>query len=229
MSWLQTGLRILATMLVVGVLCQCKTVREVKSTRSTGYRFAGIDDQQTQQPQSERSQGILNQEKIIKNSDGEVVGKEKKGEILDGEARMAREAGETFRGSREARFEKESFATREFKTPEYLQRQEYGGTRMFATDEARESGRENTRLVQRLFRTETRNSAEDQARESGVRSRADGKLFGTSFDRANNDAAKAAKPTGVPREPGYHENLLMSMDDVKKLVNPSSMELVSPQ
>lgn len=197
-------------------------VKKVGYKRQGGYEFAGQDKEGES---AERVKTTGRNEKAIKNRDGEVVRTEKKGDLYANRSdNAARETGSGFKGNRAAKFKKDSFAQKEFRTPEYLKRQEFNGTKEFreGAQQSRESGSES-KFADRLFKTRSASDSNQLARESGSSSRDDdGKTFKTSSDRIGSKALSNSKaPEGTPQS-GYRDNLMMSMDDVKKMVNPSS-------
>ena len=231
-------------LLAVVFCCQCKTteeepdvitsleggskfgkfgkVKKVGYKRQGGYEFAGGGEKEGES--AERVKKTGRNEKEIKNRKGEVVRTEKRADLYgDRSSNTARETSSGFKGNKAARFKKDSFAGSEFRTPEYLKRQQYNGTKDYrdGSQKSREDGTES-KLADRLFKTKAASDDNQLARESGSNSRQDDKTFRTSADRTGTKALSESKvPEGVPQS-GYRENAMMSMDDVKKMVNPSS-------
>lgn len=238
---------------IVGVLfcCQCQTtdepeiatslegskfgkfgkVRKVGLKRESGYKFSGVNDNELassgkKNEGADRVANTLKNERVIKNSDGEVVRVEKRDDLYgDRSSSTARETGRAFDGNKKARFKDNNFAKKEFKTPEYLQRQEFAGSKTFkdGSMKASESGSETKHFVNKLFKTNSSSFENQMARENGSSSDRFNKTYRTSSDRIASKALnKSAIPEGVQGMSGYQDNLQMSMDDVKKLINPAS-------
>jgi hypothetical protein len=232
---------------IVGVCfcCGCQTTEEADSTlpaskfgklgtvskvgikRESGYKF--VDDPEvTSGKKSESAERLLDaskNEKVIKNSKGEVVRKETRGDLYEQDANQARETNHAFRGNKEARIKESKFAQKDFKTPEYLKLQEFNGSKNFrdGATVANESGDNNRQFAGKFFKTETNSTSNQLARENGTSTSRIDKTYRTSTDRtAARAMEKSAVPVGVAGVSGYQDNLEMSMDDVKKLINPSS-------
>jgi len=225
--------------------CQCQTTEEAADSdlpkskfgrlgsvskvgikRESGYKFGGVDDQEIESgKKSEAAERLLDSaknEKVIKNSKGEVVRKEQRGDLYaDNEAF---ETNRAFGGQKEARVKESKFAQKDFKTPEYLKLQEFNGSKSFrdGTMEANESNDSNKLFSGKFFKTETSSAGDQSARENGAAARRSDKTYGTGSDRNASRAMETpAIPTGVAGVSGYRD-LEMSMDDVKKLINPAS-------
>lgn len=251
MNWQSLKLLLLATA-GVALCCQCQTndspeivtsldqgskfgklgkVNKVGLKRESGYKFTGVNDNELassgkKSEAADRVANTLRNEKVIKNRKGEVVRVEKRSDLYgDRSSNSAQEGNRAFDGRKKAKFKDSNFARKEFKTPEYLQRQEFAGTKTFkdGNRSASESGSESRQFVKKLFKTGDSSFQNQSARENGSSSSRFNKSFKTSNDRIASKALnRSAIPEGVQGMTGYQDNLLMSMDDVKKLVNPSS-------
>ena len=198
----------------------------VGQKRSGGYKFAGVNDQEEKSEGAQRVKNTNRNEKVIKNRDGEVVRTEKKKDLYsDRSAATASESGSRFGEKKKAKFAKDKFAAKEFKTPEYIKRQGFSGAREFENGDqkARESGTESKKFANRLFKTKAASENNQLAEESGSNHRDTGKVFETGSNRTGARAQEnAAAPEGVPLSSGYRDNVKMSLDEVKKMLNPAS-------
>ncbi len=231
---------------IVGVLfcCQCQTTEEADSSlpqskfgklgtvskvgikRESGYKFAGNEEEDKKSEAAERIQDSTKNEKVIKNSKGEVVRKEPRGDLYsDGDSNLGFETNRAFGARKEARIKDSKFAQKDFKTPEYLKLQEFNGSKDFKDGamQANESGDSKRLFDGKFFKTETKSASDQAARESGTTASRTSKTYRTSTDRSASRAMEnPALPVGVAGMSGYQDNLEMSMDDVKKLINPAS-------
>ncbi len=223
---------------MVALLCQCQTTeqaaaggadapkkgykRTVKSTRTTGYSIRTKDDAEAEKLNSGKLGALSSYktEKEIRDSKGKLVRTERKTIYDDKDGNTANETGRSFRGTKDAKLGKNKFGEKQFKTPEYIKRQEFSGNKDYATSLARESGDESS-LAEKLFSTKSKKSGMKSARESGQSASQANKSFATKSDSLS-ARKRTVEPTGVAGQAGYAENAYMSMDDVKKLVNPSS-------
>ncbi len=205
---------------VVVTFCQCETKRTVKSTRSSisfdegswGGQGGGEDPSAIRSKFAERGYTIA--------EDGSI--KADKSDLYAGQ--KPRGLDRNF-GKKEARFEKMNAETKAFRTPEYLKRQEYGGV-----TSARESGsaaregnsnQSKDAAAGKLFKKRTQSSTELATFETGSHRDSDD-AFETNADRIAPAVAEAPRATGTPRTMGYQDNVAMSMDDVKKMLNPNA-------
>jgi len=201
------------------LLCQCETTRTVKSTRSSFTFDEKMWGGQGQADSSEiRSKFAERGYKIAE--DGTIVAD--KPNLYSGQTPRGLEREFD---TKEARFKKMDAETKEFRTPEYLQRQEFRGV-----TEARESGRgaregNSTRSPDlasgKLFEKRSKDSTQLAAFETGS-DRASGEVFPTSPAPDADAVRNAPRATGTPRKMGYQDNVAMSMDDVKKMLNPGA-------
>lgn len=215
-------LQLAAAAVVCGLLLsQCETVRTVKSTRKGSITFdeakwggqgAGADTQEIRSKFAERGYKISEEGTIIADKPDLYKGQKPRG--LDGDFQR-----------KKARFEKMEAETKAFKTPEYLKRQEFAGV-----TSARESGmaaregnssRSPDQASGKLFDKKARNSSEWSQFGTST-SREAGKVFETAPDVAAGAVAEAPRAVGTPRKAGYQDNVALSMDDVKKMLNPGS-------
>lgn len=215
-------LRICAGLATISVfLCQCETQRTVKSTRSTisfdqrtwGGQGSGDNSQEIRSKFAERGYQVQ-EDGTIKADKPDLYSTEK----LNGFEKQF--------GTKEARLKKDIAKTNEFKTPEYLVRQDFKGdkTARESGTLARESNSEKSQDRQsgKFFKSKTKSSGELAA--YGTKDYGDGNnAFKTKTDRATSAAvANSANASGTTRPVGYQDNISMSMDDVKKMLNPGS-------
>lgn len=199
----------------------------VGEKRQSGYKFKGINDHELESKKTEGGERIANtnrNERVIRNREGEVVRVEKREDLYNNRSdHTANETGRSFTGKK-AKLKKDEFASKEFRKPEYLKRQEFTATQSFreADQTARESGEETSRFS-KLFKTNSHSATNQSATENGRRNRLFDRTFDTNTDRtAARSQRQAAIPEPVNATAGYQDNAAMTMDDVKKLVNPES-------
>ena len=203
----------------VALLCQCEPVRTVKSTRSSISFDPAAWGGQAQNDSKEIRSKFAERGYTIAE-DGTIVADKPN---LYRDKKTADKKG--FQ-TQEARFEKRDAETKAFRTPEYLQRQEFQGV---AT--AREAGRAAREGNSR------QSPDSDSAKRFGTKTRGTGELgtYATSsyadgaaaYETGPDSAATAAvenapRAKGTPRKAGYQDNVALSMDDVKKMLNPGS-------
>lgn len=214
-------LRVPLVLAIAVTLCQCETTRTVKSTRSSfsfdekmwgGQGGGGEDTQEIRSKFAERGY-TLAEDGTIK-ADKPDLYKDQRPRGLDGEFQ-----------SKKARFEKMEAETKAFKTPEYLQRQEYAGIAS-----ARESGmaaregnstRSPDAAAGKLFNKKAKDSTELATFGTSTHRDA-GQVFATSAAPDASAVTEAPRAIGTPRKAGYQDNVAMSMDDVKKMLNPGA-------
>lgn len=210
----------LAVAASASLLCQCETTRTVKSTRSTGFTFddrmwGGQGQADTSGIRSKFAEkGYTIAEDGTIKADKPDLYKEKTPRGLDGAFQ-----------TKKAKLGKTEARTKAFRTPEYLKRQEFAGVAS-----ARESGmaaregnstRSPDRAAGRLFDKKAKDSSAlasfgtSPYRESGA-------VFETSADIAAPSVAAAPRATGTSFKAGYQDNASLSMDDVKKMLNPGT-------
>lgn len=209
-----------AILLSALVLCQCETVRTVKSTRSTGYTFDEKDwgGQGGGAPRGDEAK--VTQRGYSLAEDGTVIAdkpdlyKDKRPRGLDGAFE-----------SKKARFKKMEAETKAFRTPEYLKRQEFAG--VTAARESSRAAREGNstaspdKAMGKLFAKKAKSSTELATYRTAA-DREAGEVFETRPASAATAVAEAPRATGTPRTKGYLENVSMSLDDVKKMLNPGA-------
>lgn len=209
----------LAVTTLASLLCQCETTRTVKSTRSS-FSF----DQQMW-----GGQGDADSDKI----DSKFA---KRGYTIDEQGNIVADHPDLYKDQRprglggefqtkQARFKKMEAETKAFPTPEYLARQEFNGV-----STAREAGRaakegnsqqSPDKAAGKLFAKKTDTSSSLATYETGTY-RESGEVFETGSDRAASSVVEAPRAVGTPRTKGYQDNVAMSMDDVKKMLNPGA-------
>ena len=212
--------RLVTLALTALLLCQCETQRTVKSTRSSisfdqgmwGGEGGGEDSSKIRSKFADRGYSIAEDGSIKADKSDLYAGQKPRG--LNGKFEK-----------KEARFKKTKAETKAFRTPEYLKRQEYAGV-----TSARESGaaaregnstRSKDRDSGKWFKKTTRSSTDLATFETGLHRDGD-KVFGTQTDRMAAAVTDAPRATGTPRTMGYQDNVSMSMDDVKKMLNPNA-------
>lgn len=212
--------RILGAMALSLGLCQCETQRTIKSTRSSvsfdekswGGQGGGSDTAAIKSKFAERGYTITDEGTIKADKPDLYAGKKPRG--LDGNYE-----------TKEARFEKMDAETKAFRTPEYLKRQEYAGVATAREDGsvAREGNFNNSRDAQagKLFDKKSKTSTELATYKTGAHRDSDA-VYKTGADRSASAVIEAPDATGTPRKSGYQDNVAMSMDDVKKMLNPNA-------
>lgn len=214
-----TAARLCVSVFLALVLCQCETTRTVKSTRSSfsfdEKMWGGQGDADTGEIRSkfaERGYTIADDGTIL--ADKPDLYKDKRPRGLDGNFQ-----------TKKARFEKTEAETKAFRTPEYLKRQEYAGV-----SSARESGqsaregnstRSPDKAAGKLFEKKAKSSTELATYDTGSY-RESGEVFETKADKSASAVPDAPRATGTPRKAGYQDNVALSMDEVKKMLNPGS-------
>jgi hypothetical protein len=217
-SFHQTG-RLAVAFSAALLLCQCETQRTVKSTRSSisfdegmwGGQGGGSDQGKIRSKFAEKGYTIAEDGSI--KADRPNLYADSKARGTDGKF-----------SKKQARFRKTEARTKEFRTPEYVKRQQFRGA-----EEARESGssaREGNfessrdRASGQLFGKKTESSS-DLASFNAGSTRDAGRTFTTEGDREASEAVRAAPVAdGRKQMMGYQDNASLSMDDVKKMVSP---------
>lgn len=207
-------MRLLALAVLPVLLCQCKTQRTVLGTRSSTVSFAG--GEQTGDTKAIQKKWADKGYKIDENG----MIKADNTDLYSGET--ARGIGKEF-GTRKAKLGKSESFNKEFKTPEFIKRQEFEGV-----SDARESGdaaRENqqsNKAGSKLFGSRTKATSKMSTFDAGSFEDSD-KAFGTTENTAAARALESSpRATGAPVQMGYRDNAAMSFDDVKRMLNPGS-------
>lgn len=216
--WNRT-VRVAALGVATLVLCQCETKRTVKSTRTSfgfseamwGGQGGGTDEGEIRSKFAEKGYTIAEDGSI--KADKPNLYADQKARGMDGAF-----------NKKEAKFRNREARTKEFRTPEYIERQQFAGA-----DSAREDGsraREadfagsRDRQANKLFAKRDKASSELAVFETGA-DRAAGTVFGTQRDAVGSEAiANAPIAEGQQRAAGYADNASMSLDDVKKMLDP---------
>lgn len=218
--FLPHSLRLVTLAMTALFLCQCETQRTVKSTRSSisfdegmwGGQGGGEKSSQIRSKFANRGYSIAEDGSIKADKSDLYAGQKPRG--LNGKFEK-----------KEARFKKAKAETKAFRTPEYLKRQEYAG--VTAARESGSAAREgNSHQSQdkasgKLFKKKTQSSTELATFNTGSHRDRD-RVFETQADRMASAVADAPRATGTPRTMGYQDNVSMSMDDVKKMLNPNA-------
>ncbi len=210
---------LVAVTVLASLLCQCATTRTVKSTRSSisfDQKMWGgqgnADSEKIDSKFAKRGYIIDEQGNIV--ADHPDLYKDKRPRGLDGEF-----------ATKKARFRKMEAETKAFPTPEYLARQQFDGV-----SSAREAGRtaregnsqqSPDKAAGKLFAKKTERSNALATYKTGAY-RESGEVYEAGSDREASAVAEAPRAVGTPRTKGYQENVAMSMDDVKKMLNPGA-------
>lgn len=134
----------------------------------------------------------------------------------------ARGVGKEF-GTKKAKLGNAQSFNKEFKTPEFIKRQEFDGV-----SEARESGgaaretNQSNKAGSKLFGSRTKDTSNMSLLGTEAFSDSN-KAFGSSDNASVTKALEnAPRAAGSAAQMGYLENAAMSFDDVKKMLNPAS-------
>lgn len=199
----------------------CETQRTVKSTRSSISFDSGVWGAQGQQ------------ESATSKEDYKIA--DSGWEIDENGVRTAKRpnlhSGQTARGldgeygTKKARFKKDVAKTKEYKTPEYLKMQEYRGA-----EEARESNSnareglfKKSREAGKSFDTDGSEKTNEMALFKTGSTNDTGSTYKTGEDRIAMDELRTSpRADGVQQISGYKPNSSMTVDDVKKMLNPGA-------
>ncbi|MDF1740343.1 MAG: hypothetical protein P1U86_14380 [Verrucomicrobiales bacterium] len=206
--------RLLAMAFLPVLLCQCKTQRTVLGTRPGSVSFAG--GEKTGDTKEIRKKWADKGYKIDENG----MIKADNTDLYSGE--KAEGISKEF-GKKQAKLGKSQSFNKEFKTPEFIKRQEFDGVSEAREtgDAARESNKSN-RAGSKLFGSKTKATSSMSALDTKGFGDSD-KVFGTSENASVNRALEnSPRATGSPAQMGYRDNAAMSFDDVKKMLNPGS-------
>ncbi|MEM9280372.1 MAG: hypothetical protein AAGA96_00970 [Verrucomicrobiota bacterium] len=200
---------------------QCKTKRTYGEVREGSIQFDEAMWGGQGNADSEEIRNKFANRGYTLDEEGNVVAD--KPNLYSGET--ARETGSAF-SKKEARLRRDDANTKEFKTPEYLkrqQREEFAVTEAReATNKAREGNFENQRDRQsgRLFKRNSESTTELASFNTSEYRDADSS-FDTSQNRQGTRAIENAPDAqGTDFKAGYQDNAAMSLDDVKKMLNP---------
>lgn len=199
--------RSLAALLVLSCLCQC-TTREVKSTRSSFSFAGGGDEGKIREKFAESGYSIGEDGTIQADNPNLFAGQKPYGVERD------------YR-TKKALFRKSEVATKEFSTPEYIQRQEFRGTKETSDLDvaARETGMAESRQAGRLFKSRSQRAGEYGSYQTGPLEGST-RTYQTGSDRASSAYDNAIVAEGARQSAGYKQNAALSMTDVKKLISP---------
>lgn len=208
-----------AAVLAVSLLCQCETKRtygEIKrSTISFDQSMWGgqgaSDEKEIRSKFAEKGYSI--------GDDGQIVA-DKPNLYSDQKARGVDGGFD----KKEAKFKKSEARTKEFRTPEYIKRQQYSGVESARESQsvAREGnfGQSRDRDANRLFQRKTKSSTELASFDTGTYQDAN-RTFSTASDSEGSRAIENAPiADGIRQTQGYRDNAALSVDDVKKMLNP---------
>jgi hypothetical protein len=197
-------------------LCQCETERTVKTRQSSVSFDQGMWGGQAAGSAGEDTKKITQRGYEIDES-GNIIA-DKPNLYAD---KTMRGSDKTF-GKKQARFGNMEAKTKEFKTPEYLVRQDFKtGEAKESGSQAREGGNRN-RQAGKLFQTKSKASSDAGSFETGTFDQS-GEKYQTNADRVGSAGiASAPIADGSRRTMGFQDNTSMSLDDVKKMVNPGT-------
>jgi len=197
-------------------LCQCETERTVTTRKSNVSFDQGIWGGQAAASGGEDTKRITQRGYEIDES-GNIIA-DKPNLYAD---KTMRGSDKTF-GKKQARFGNMEAKTKEFKTPEYLVRQDFKtGEAKESGSQAREGGSRN-RQAGKLFQTKSKASSDAGSFETGTFDQS-GEKYQTNADRVGSAGiASAPIADGSRRTMGFQDNTSMSLDDVKKMVNPGT-------
>lgn len=210
---------IVTAVTAVLVLCQCEAKRTVKRTRTS---FAINDSPSGSPAPSSSGQNKIATRGYSIGDDGSI--KADRPDLFSGQ--KARGVDGEF-STKTARFKNQHARTKEFKTPEYIKRQEFKGTSQAreSSQAAREGdfGRSRDRASGQLFR---RGSSTDTGALSSFQTgahRGSDRQYATRSDRTGSQAvSQAPRAMGVSQMAGFKPNSALTVDDVKKMLNPSA-------
>jgi len=209
-------------LLSVLFLCQCQTQRtygEVRQgsisfdERAWGGQGGNSDESAIRSKFAERGYTVAEDGTLVADKPNLYANDKAKG--VDGKF-----------GKKEARLQKDQAATKQFKTPEYLKRQNYNGYEesRFGDADAREGNFDNSRDggSGRLFANRKKTDSTGQMNNFNTGSyRESGQTYATNQDRRGTTGLNnAADAQGSPFKAGYQDSKL-TLDDVKKMVDPS--------
>ena len=201
----------------VVLLCQCETERTVTTRKSNVSFDQGIWGGQAANSSAESKKKITQRGYEIDEGGNIIADKpnlyaDKKMRGVDKEY-----------GKKQARYGKMEAKTKEFKTPDYLMRQQE-----FKTGKAKESGSQaregdsRDRQSGKLFQTKSKASSDVASFETGTFDQS-GEKYATNADRTGSASiANAPIADGTRQTMGFQDNTKMSLDDVKKMVNPGT-------
>lgn len=206
---------VFGVLLCLPFLCQCETKRTVKSTRSSisfdPQTWGGqgrSDDKAVRSKFTERGYKVAD--------DGTI--KADKPDLYQGQAARGTKTFQT----KSARFSKNEAATKEFRTPEYLVRQDFRGVKEArGTGAAAREGNTQDRATGKMFGTKTQGTS-DLGSYATSDYRGSGSSYATGLDAASSAAQNAPRPASTAQKIGYQDNVGMTMDDVKRMLNPGS-------
>ncbi len=211
-------LRCAAAFVAALALCQCKTTREVKNTRTSfgfdqnvwGGQGGGNDSSKIRSKFAEKGYTI--------GEDGTIQAD--RPNLFQGD--KAKGVNQVFR-TKNARMKEAKAGTKDFRLPEYLSRQQYAGVSQseYAGQRARENQGQKSRFAERLFGTDSRSSEGLDQFGTSSESAASQQRFATKADRVGTAARNnSTLATGTQQTMGYQDNAGLSVDDVKKLLSP---------
>lgn len=216
------GIRLLLAGAAVCLLCQCETKRTYGEIRRGSITFdqavwggqgGGSDEKEIRSKFAEKGYSI--------GEDGSI--KADKPDLYAGEKARGVDGG--FQ-KKQARFRKSEARTKEFRTPEYVKRQQFRGVE--SADEDGDAAREadftksRDRQSGRLFARKTEESSQLSTFDTGS-DREASRTFSTGSDARGSEAiATAPVADGTRQTMGYQDNASLSVDDVKKMLNPGS-------
>ena len=206
--------------LSVLLLCQCETQRTYGEVRRGAISFddaawggqGNSDESAIRSKFAERGYTVAEDGTLVADRPNLYSNNKAKG--VDGKV-----------GKKLARFQKNQAATKQFRTPEYLKRQDYSGYEesRYGDDDAREGNFNNSRDGDsgRLFTNRKKANSTNQMNNFNTSPyRESGQPYATNPDRRGTAGLQnSAAAQGSPFKAHYHDTQL-SLDDVKRMVDP---------
>ena len=203
------------------LFCQCRTQRSYGEVRRGSISFdervwggqaGSSDDSKIRSKFAERGYTVADDGSLIADKPDLYAGSKAKG------------LNERF-GTKQAWLKKNKAATKEFRTPEYLKRQDYAGYEQsrYGDTNARESNfnRSRDNASGRLFGNRKKIDSSSQIADHNAGPyRESSQTYTTKQDREGAAGLRnAADAQGSPFKAGYRDTDL-SLDDVKRMVDP---------
>ena len=209
-----------AALHLVLFLCQCETQRTYGEVRRGAISFdnaawggqGNSDESAIRSKFAERGYTVAEDGTLVADRPNLYSNNKAKG--VDGKV-----------GKKQARFQKDQAANKQFRTPEYLKRQDYSGYEesRYSNDDAREGNFNNSRDGDsgRLFANRKKANSINQMNNFTTNSyRESGQTYATNPDRRGTAGVQnSADAQGSPFKARYNDTQL-SLDDVKRMVDP---------
>ncbi|MEM6915039.1 MAG: hypothetical protein AAF491_00630 [Verrucomicrobiota bacterium] len=202
-------------------LCQCEAERTVVGTRKGTIQFdpamwggqgGGNDSQEIRSKFAEKGYTIDEGGNIVADNPNLFANEKARG--VDNQF-----------GKKEAKFKNKEARTKEFRTPEYIKRQQFAGVE--AAQESGSSAREGNssrspdKEARKLFQRTNRQTSSQLATFETDRTGDLNRRFATNSDSVGTEAiSEAPVADGIRQKAGYRANAGMTVDDVKKMLSP---------